>query len=290
MSRPASPGAVLITGASTGIGRACALHQERLGWQVFAGVRSDAAAEALRAAAGTDRLTPVTLDVTDSGSIAAALARVREAAPGGLAGLVNNAGVAVAGPLEFLPLEELRRQLEVNVVGPVAVTQAALELLRAARGRVVNISSVGGRSVLPFVGPYAASKFALEAITDALRRELLPWGIKVVAVEPGTTATPIWEKGQAQAEELRARMPDRATELYGSRVAALETLTARAAARGVAPERVARAVAGALGARRPRTRYLVGRDAKAQVAAFHLLPDRLVDRLIDRFLTAQGQH
>jgi NAD(P)-dependent dehydrogenase (short-subunit alcohol dehydrogenase family) len=276
-------GAVLITGASSGIGRACALHLDGQGWRVFAGVRTPAAAQELTAAA-SPRLTPLTLEVTDPNSISSALAQVQEAAPEGLRGLVNNAGTAISGPLEFLPLDALREQLEINVVGPVAVTQAALEPLRRARGRVINMSSVGGRTVMPFMGPYHASKFAVEAVTDALRRELRPWGIAVVAIEPGSIDTPIWSKGQAQAEELSERLPARAQELYGHRVRRMAELAQRTGARGLPPEAVARAVARALTARHPRSRYVVGRDARAQIAAFTLLPDRLVDRVLDRFL------
>jgi NAD(P)-dependent dehydrogenase (short-subunit alcohol dehydrogenase family) len=284
-SGAASPGAVLITGASTGIGRACALHLDGLGWRVFAGVRKTADSEALAADASA-RLSPVTLDVTDPDSIASALAEVARSVPEGLRGLVNNAGTAVGGPLEFLPIDDLRQQLEINVVGPVAVAQAALESLRRARGRVINMSSVGGRTVLPFVGPYAASKFALEAITDALRRELRPWGIEVVAIEPGSIATPIWSKGQSQFEEQSTRLPQRANELYGPRAARMAALAQRTGARGLPPEAVARTVTRALTARRPRTRYLVGREARIQVTAFTVLPDRMVDRLLDRLLAS----
>jgi NAD(P)-dependent dehydrogenase (short-subunit alcohol dehydrogenase family) len=276
-------GAVLITGASSGIGRACALHLDALGWRVFAGVRTPAAAQELTAAA-SPRLTPLTLEVTDPDSISGALAQVETAAPEGLRGLVNNAGTAISGPLEFLPIDALRKQLEINVVGPVAVTQAALEQLRRARGRVINMSSVGGRTVMPFMGPYHASKFAVEAITDALRRELRPWGIRVVAIEPGSIDTPIWSKGQAQAEELSDRLPAHARELYGHRVQRMAELAQSTGARGLPPEAVARAVARALTARHPRSRYVVGRDARFQIAAFTLLPDRLVDRVLDRFL------
>src|SRR5581483_3387516 len=151
---------------------------------------------------------PVTLDVTDDGSIAAV--RVDE-----LHALVNNAGVAVSMPIEFLPLDELRRQLEVNVVGQVAVTQAFLPALRSTRGRIVNVGSIAGRSALPFLGAYAASKHALEAITDALRVELQPFGIHVAIVEPGTIATPIWQKGAATFQRLIAGVPAEVTELYG---------------------------------------------------------------------------
>jgi NAD(P)-dependent dehydrogenase (short-subunit alcohol dehydrogenase family) len=279
----ASPGAVLITGASTGIGRACALHLDSLGWHVFAGVRKAVDAESLSTEA-SPRLEPVTLDITQPDSISTALAQVGRASPDGLRGLVNNAGTTVSGPLEFLPLDALREQLEINAVAPVAVAQAALELLRLARGRVINMSSVGGRTALPFLGAYNASKFALEAITDAMRRELRPWGIEVVAIEPGSIATPIWTKGQAQYEDMQKRLPERFEELYGRRAARMAALAQRTGERGLPPEAVARTVARALTARRPRSRYLVGREARVQVTAFRVLPDRVIDRLLDRFL------
>ena len=169
-------GAVVITGASTGIGRACALDLDGRGFRVFAGVRKDEDGERLRSERPS--IEPLRIDVTDAGEIAAARDRVsEEVGTAGLAGLVNNAGIAVPGPLEHLPIDEFRRQMEVNLVGQVAVTQAFLPLLRTARGRVVNIGSIGGRVALPMLGPYAASKHAMEGISDSLRRELRPWGI-----------------------------------------------------------------------------------------------------------------
>ncbi|MEK7693262.1 MAG: SDR family oxidoreductase, partial [Chloroflexota bacterium] len=184
---------VVITGASTGIGEACALHLDALGWRVFAGVRKGADGEALQRKASA-RLIPVRIDVTDQASIASACDAVaQELGARGLDGLVNNAGIAVAAPLEFVPIDDLRRQLEINVIGQIAVTQAFLALIRTARGRIVNIGSVSGKLATPFTGPYSASKFAMEALTDALRIELRPWKIEVSIVEPGSIATPIWE-------------------------------------------------------------------------------------------------
>ena len=180
--RATRTGAVVVTGASSGIGRACALHLAALGLQVFAGVRRAEDGAALQAASSA-RLTPMLLDVADETSIRAATDTITAAVgEAGLAGLVNNAGIGVAGPLEFLPLAEFRTQLEVNVTGQLAVTQALLPLLRQGRGRIVNMGSIGGRIAAPFVGPYSASKFALEALTDALRMELRPWGLHVAIV------------------------------------------------------------------------------------------------------------
>lgn len=274
----------MITGASTGIGRACALHLDSLGFQVFAGVRKREDGERL-AAEASDRLEPLPIDVTDSESIAKAAELVSEATAGaGLAGLVNNAGVTVSAPLEFIPLDDFRHQLEVNVVGQIAVTQAFLAMLRTARGRIVMMSSIGGRMSLPLLSPYHASKFALEAIADSLRMELRPWGIAVSIVEPGSIATPIWDKGASSADAVLEKMPADARRLYGKPVEAMRRTAKEAGERGLPPESVAKVVAHALTARRPRTRYLVGRDAKAQLVLSRLLPDRMVDRLVARQL------
>ena len=192
----------VVTGASSGIGQATAQHLDSLGFTVFAGVRSAEARERV-ASEGSGHVRPLRLDVTDPASIAAAAGEVREAAgTSGLAALVNNAGIAVSGPLELVPIEGLRNQLEVNVIGQVSVTQAFLPALRAARGRIVNVSSIGGKIALPLAGPYAASKFALEAITDSLRRELRHLGVQVIAVEPGGVKTAIWGKGTKAAEAM----------------------------------------------------------------------------------------
>jgi NAD(P)-dependent dehydrogenase (short-subunit alcohol dehydrogenase family) len=275
-------GAVVVTGASSGIGEAIARHRASLGFHVFAGVRKEEDAGRLREAG----LRPLELDVTDGDSIVAAKEQVEGIMGGWLSGLVNNAGIAVSGPIEFLPVEEFRRQLEVNVVGQMAVTQAFLPLLRQARGRVVNISSIGGRVALPLLGPYAASKFALEGLSDALRRELRPHGVEVVVVEPGGIKTPIWDKGNATADSLMESMPPEASELYGDTVEAVRRRSREVAEeRGLPPEAVAEVVGEALTARKPRTRYLVGRDAKLRAAIAKRVPDRAMDALIDRGLS-----
>src|SRR5712691_5002789 len=187
-NRQSNPGAVVITGAASGIGEACALHLDKLGFCVFAGVRREVDGAALQGKA-SERLTPLLLDVTDAASIRFAVEIVATGVvETGLAGLVNNAGITVAGPLEFLPVSELRRQLEVNVIGQVAVTQAFLPLLRRGQGRIVNMGSLAGRIATPFIGPYHASKFAMEALTDSLRMELRRWGMHVSLIEPGFIA------------------------------------------------------------------------------------------------------
>ena len=265
----------LVTGASSGIGLASALRLAGAGWHVYGGVRSDRDGEALRARG----VEPLRLDVTDGSQIVSAASAVGDR----LDGLVANAGIAVAAPLELVPLDELRRQLEVNVVGQVAVVQAFLPALRRAHGRVVLMGSVGGRSALPFLGPYAASKHALEAIGDALRVELRPWGVAVSIVEPASIRTGIWEKGAARAEEMsRGLEPERAA-LYASGTARFREV-ALSRGPGADPEDVARAVEHALTACRPKARYLVGRDAHLR-AWLERLPTRVRDALVAKKLT-----
>jgi NAD(P)-dependent dehydrogenase (short-subunit alcohol dehydrogenase family) len=248
----------LVTGASSGIGQACAARLARNGWRVLAGVRREGTAPQ-----GTEE---VILDVTDPPQLQ--LDR--------LDGLVNNAGVAVAGPLEFLPAEELRRQLEVNVVGQLRMVQLVLPALREAQGRIVNIGSISGRSALPFLGAYAMSKFALEAMTDALRVELRPWGVRVAIVEPGTIKTPMWTRE-------RPDPPPEALTLYGERLAAFREFALKRSAGGAPPEAVAKVVEQALTADRPSARYLVGRDARLR-AGVERLPNRIRDRVYKRVL------
>lgn len=272
---------VVITGAGKGIGRACVQWLAREGFRVFAGVRNTAAGDELVAENSGD-VVPIIIDVTDPATIAAAAAYVSTDGCE-LRGLVNNAGIAVAGPLEFVPVEELRRQLEVNVIGQVAVTQAFLPQLRTTRGRIINMGSISGRSALPMTGPYAASKFALEAITDAMRVELMPAGIDVVIVEPGMIATPIWETSIKAADKVVDQMPPQMMEYYGRIVNAVRKRATSGTTSGQPAELVARVVHHALTANRPKTRYVVGRDARFRLLLQHL-PDRWRDRLIARQL------
>lgn len=272
----------LVTGASTGIGRATALRLDASGWRVFAGFRDPADGESLRAE-GSERIVPVQLDVTEPEQIAAAAARVEEESEGGLHGLVNNAGVAIPGPLETIPLDDFRRQLEVNLVAYVAMTQALLPQIRRAEGRVVFLSSIGGRIAFPFGGPYHASKFGTEAIGDVFRQELRPWGLRVSIVEPGSIDTPIWERGQRKATEIEAKAPN-TDLLYGSAIEKFRKVIQDTAERGIPPEKVARAIAHALESSRPRTRYLVGLDAKVQARLKPLIPTPLFDRIVARAL------
>jgi NAD(P)-dependent dehydrogenase (short-subunit alcohol dehydrogenase family) len=197
---------------------------------------------------------------------------------------VNNAGIGIGAPLEFIDLDELRRQLEVNAIGPIAVTQAFLSLIRTCRGRVVNIGSIGGRVAQPMLGPYNASKFALEALSDSLRMELAPWGIHVSLVEPGSIATAIWGKTDAYAERMIPTLGPRARELYGAAIGAVLDTARALSKQAIAPEAVSRAIFHALTARTPRTRYLVGIDARAQALFARFLPDRIRDRVVLRFM------
>jgi NAD(P)-dependent dehydrogenase (short-subunit alcohol dehydrogenase family) len=264
---------VLITGASSGIGAACARRLVKRGWQVYAGVRTPGDAPS-----GT---TEVILDITDPGAVEGL--RNAGSDPSGLTldrldGLVNNAGIGVAAPLEDLPPEELRRQLEVNVVGQLAVTQAVLPALRAARGRIVIMGSISGRSALPFLGGYTMTKFALEAMADSLRLELAADGIEVALIEPGNIATAIWSKPQPLA--------DRVSDRYRPRIDRFSKVAAARSSKGASVGLVADAVEHALTAPRPKTRYVVGRDARIR-AAIERLPDRLRDRVFRRALLGE---
>ena len=275
---------VLITGASTGIGAACAIGCAGQGMTVFAGVRNPKAGAALRARGGA-AIIPLELDVTEGESIERAAGMVEHhVGDAGLFGLVNNAGIAIGSPLELIPLAQLRRQLEVNVVGQIAVTQAVLPLLRRARGRIVNMGSIAGRGTIPMTGPYSASKHALEALTDALRLELDPWGIEVSIIEPGAIATPIWDKSLQISLDVEKDMPVEAKHLYEAAAARIRETMNVAAARAIPPDAVVKAVLHALTAKRPKTRYLVGRDAKLRALMLKWLPDRFQDWILKKVL------
>lgn len=274
--------AILLTGASTGIGEACALELDRRRFRVFAGVRSQTAGQALQAKASPS-LTPVLLDVTDGALIAAAAETIGKAVgEAGLLGLVNNAGIAVPGPLEMVPIEALRRQFEVNVIGQVAVTQAFLPLLRKAQGRIVNISSINGAFSPPFLGPYAASKFALEAISDALRLELRTWNIHVSLVEPGPIDTPIWKKSSASLDQLSRDDATKLHGLYANDLAVMRDVTAQLVRKVAPASRVVHAVVHALTARRPKPRYYLGWDVRFMSKGFRMVPERLRDWIVCR--------
>ena len=270
-------GTVVVTGTSTGIGRATALALARQGFDVLAGVRKEADGEAVRALA-PEHITPLLLDVTDRDAIAALPERVGPR----LAGLVNNAGLAHPGPLEHLPMDDIRYDLEVMLMAPLAITQALIPALRAARGRVVMMGSIGGRSALPFLTPYNAAKFAMEGVSSGLRMELEPLGVQVALIEPGAVSTPIWSKGTTAGDSLRDRMTEEGRRLYGARIDGLRKAGLKSDKRGIAPEEVAEAVVHALTAAKPRTRYLVGTDAKVQAKLRALLPDRAFERVVSK--------
>jgi NAD(P)-dependent dehydrogenase (short-subunit alcohol dehydrogenase family) len=275
-------GGVLITGASTGIGEATALHLDDLGFRVFAGVRKPEDGDRLKNAA-SDRLRVIQpFDVTDEDAVKAAARTVEEELAGApLRGIVNNAGIALGGPLEALDLDDMRKSFEVNTIAALAVAQAFIPLLRRSKGRIVNISSIGGRVAQPFVGPYVASKHAIEGLNDVLRLELMGWDIKVIAIEPGTIATPIWDKGSAQVEEALEKMPPEQHDLYRERLDQMPKIIARQNKRGVPPSKVAEAIEQALTAKRPKTRYLVG-DARLLLTLKTVLRAPLFDRLLYR--------
>ncbi len=275
--------AVLITGASSGIGQATALHLAKLGFLVFAGVRRADAVEQLQQQASSG-LIPVMLDVEDEASIAQAVQTVTDRVGArGLWALINNAGLATAGPLEFLPLDLLKKQLDVNVIAQVAVTQRFLPLLRLAKGRVINMGSVAGKTTLPYIGPYNASKHALEAITDVLRMELRPWGIAVSIVEPGVIRTPIWQKSVSAFDEMMQDFPQEAHHYYGKQLSIVRRYVQKAERRGSDVQKVIRALEHALTSSRPKTRYVVGLDARLRIM-LQALPDRFLDWVIAKVL------
>lgn len=271
---------VLVTGASTGIGQACALRIDRLGHRVYAGVRTQEHAQRLRELA-SGRLVPLRLDVTDQAQIDDAASRIGQEGDN-LAGVVNNAGIALGGPLEYLSVDLWRQQLDVNVIGQVAVTRAMLPLVRPAQGRVVFIGSISGKVATMLLGPYCASKFAIEAISESLRHELYPWGIHACVVEPGAFRTQIWEKGRRFADRIEQELPAEASERYAAHIAVLRKTLDMQDQQAADPEKVAKAVEHALFARRPRTRYVVGTDARIQSALVRCLPDKPREAIIRR--------
>lgn len=274
--------AVLITGASSGIGAACALHLDQLGWQVFASVRTKQDADTLQHKA-SDRLTPLLLDVTDADSIMEAVETITAAVgEAGLAGLVNNAGIVVVGPLECLSASELQAQFAVNVLGLIAITQAFLPLLRQGQGRIVNMGSLAGKVAFPLWGPYAASKFAVEALTDALRMELLPWHVMVSLVEPFVIATPLWKKIPQRARENRTSEMQR---LYGPLLSYIDETMPRSGQDGLPADNVAKTVVHALTSKTPKTRYVVSKPGLSLlIRLLRLLPDRTRDKLLRQSL------
>lgn len=281
---PSNPRSVVITGTSTGIGRTTALLLDREGFRVFAGVRREADGESLRAEA-SDQLTTLLLDVTDAAAIELAAKTVAsEVGEAGLAGLVNNAGIGVEGPVEFLDINDWRYQFEVNLFGPAAVIRAFLPLVRSARGRIVNVSSAAGRASTPLLGAYCASKFALEALSDALRVEVRGSGLRVSIIEPGFIETPMLDKGKSESEALIAKLPPNGRELYADAVRKFQSTVNAFRKRASAPEDVARAIQRALTSRRPKARYTVGADSKLLTTLARVLPARAQDAINGRLV------
>jgi len=278
---------ILITGASTGIGRAIALDLAAHGVQVFATVRKQADADALIAAtpAGAKPIQALLLDVTDGGSVLRAAKELTAKLDGaGLHGLVNNAGVAIAAPLEYIPIEDFQLQMDINLTGLLRTTQAFLPLVKKARGRIVNISSIAGRLAFPLAGPYHASKHGVEGLSDAMRMELQRYGIDVVVIQPGAIRTPIWDTAAKKSSQMGQTFSKQALAEYGKLIHQVGKASAKAGAEGDDPQLCADAVRTALQAKRPRTRYIVGRNAKIGMFLRRILSDRRMDKIVGKGL------
>jgi NAD(P)-dependent dehydrogenase (short-subunit alcohol dehydrogenase family) len=279
----ANSGGIFITGASSGIGEACALGLDKLGYNVFAGVRREKDGESLCQRA-SKRLLPVVVDIADREQVQAAAETVRQAlGEKPLVGLINNAGIFVGGTLEFTPIDRLRHQLEINVVSQVSITQLFIPLLRKSQGRIINVGSISGIFASPMLGPYCASKYAMEAISDVMRRELKPWQIKVSLLESGNIATKIWEKAKDRTERAIKDGPEGLLPLYQPLIEKIMKRAASSEKNAQSPEVVVKAVVHALTSPRPKTRYLVGPKAFRQ-KVISWLPDTIQDRLVASFL------
>ena len=275
---------VLVTGAARGIGRAAALRLATLGWEVYAGVRTPADGEDLATAAPQGRVTPVLLDVTDATQLAALDDVLGER----LDAVINNAGIGVSSPVEGVRLDELRRQFEVNVVGPVAVTQAVLPRLRASGGRVIFISSVSGRVSSPLMGAYSASKYALEALADSLRIELRPWGVNVTLIEPGAIDTDLWRTAPEMLDATEAQLSDELRALYRTHFVGARATVSRIQKQTAPIEKVIDAIEKALTSPKPRARYVVGTDARIQLAMQGVLPTSAMDAAVAKLSGTPG--
>jgi NAD(P)-dependent dehydrogenase (short-subunit alcohol dehydrogenase family) len=265
----------IITGASTGMGAATARELARRGFHVLAGVRRDRDADAIKGP-GID---PLIIDITNPDHIRALATRVHGDPQGrAVRALVNNAAIAVNAPVEVFAIDEWRRLFEVNLFGHIAVTQTLLPALIRSKGRVVNISSVGGRIPMATYGPYASAKFALEAVSDSLRREIAPFGVQVVVVEPGAVRTEMAGRAIA-AHELASIMTPEQSQRYGGLVQAITAQAAWFTESGLSADAAAKVIARAVTARKPRTRYTIGRDAALLTLSARILPDRILDRV-----------
>jgi NAD(P)-dependent dehydrogenase (short-subunit alcohol dehydrogenase family) len=269
---------VLISGASRGIGRATALRLARAGWTVYATVRQAADGEELVAEAQGHQVHPLQLEVTDDAQIAA----LDQALPEHLDAIVNNAGIVVSGPLETLSADDLREQFEVNVVGAVALTNLVLPRLRAARGRIVFVSSLSGRVSTPMTGAYNASKFAIEAIADAWRLELRPWNVKVVLVEPAMTDTDLWRNAPETLEAEASELSSEHRDLYDEHLEGMRKVIPRIQKMAKPVDTVTATIERALTVTRPKARYPVGVDVRVQAALSGVTPARVMDALNGR--------
>ncbi len=279
---------ILISGASSGIGNALSLALDRQGYQVFAGVRNTNDADALRRQA-SPRLTPVMLDVTLPDMISAACREVNEKTGGELSCLVNNAGINLSGAMEFMPMQDFRQQLEVNLVGQLVLTQACMPIIRKGHGRIIFVSSIAGRLVTAFNGPYSISKSGLIAMADALRLELIPWHIPVSVLIVGSVETPIWVKSIRKAGEIMHRMPAEARALYGSAQKRAGEFYSQAGHSGIPVEQVTRVTHHLIEVAHPKAYVLVGWDAVLFELMAKLLPVRVRDWLVRRNMGLLGK-
>ena len=277
--------AVVITGTSTGIGKACALYLDRIGYKVYAGVRNQVDGDNLKKEA-SERLAPVILDVTDENSIIKAAGIIEKEAGDNLFGLINNAGIGRGGALEVTPVAEMRKLMEINVIGLMAVTQAFIPMLRKSRGRIINIGSTSSMLAIPGASVYCASKFAVRAITDSLRLELKPFDMKVVMVAPGAVESAIWEKGRAYKEEMRKTVQPEIAELYAPLRKFGDKLNTEL--KKIPADEVAKIVTDALTSPKPKPYYLVGNDAKGAAKAARL-PKRFLDWIIMKRIQKMGR-
>ncbi len=277
--------AIVITGTSTGIGKACALYLDKMGFKVYAGVRKQANGDNLKKEA-SDRLTPIILDVTDDESISVAAAIIKKETGNQVFGLINNAGIGRGGALEVTPVAEIRKVMEVNVIGLMAVTQAFIPMLRKSKGRIINIGSTSSLLAFPGASVYCASKFAVRAITDSLRVELKPFDMKVILVAPGAIESEIWKKGKAYKEKLRETISPEISQLYAPLIKIGEKINAEI--KKIPAIGVAKAVAHAFTSSKPKSYYIVGKDAKGAAKAAKL-PKGLMDWIILKRIQKLGK-
>ena len=277
--------AIVITGTSTGIGKACALYLDKMGYIVYAGVRNQADGDNLKKEA-SERLTPVILDVTDENSIIKAAGIIEKETDGNLFGLINNAGIGRGGALEVTPIAEIRKLMEINVIGLLTVTQTFIPMLRKSKGRIINIGSTSSMLAVPGASVYCASKFAVRAITDSLRVELKPFDMKVILVAPGAVESAIWEKGKAYKEEMRKTVKPEIVELYAPLRKFGDKINTEL--KKIPADEVAKIVTHALTSTKPKPYYLVGKDAKGAAKAAKF-PKGLLDWIITKRIQKLGQ-